>query len=245
MGIISQEFEFITTDDTLDLDSSPRLVEKANIFISKATKYPDKTFQGIRVKEIADQMEICETKLIPWEHVKFNINLSKLRSVAGEKLEYLFIPNFAEEIIGVDTEFGINNTMANNVKYITLTANVLIINPNTFMMYKKLKEFKVDAESKLFTICSNAFAFCESLKELDLTNCRHLETIQIGAFDNSGIKTLRINSCVSSMCSIENTNIQKVYVDNTLYTRKEFIENMNDTNGEVFWFTPNSWDDEI
>ena len=62
----------------------------------------------------------------------------------------------------------------------------------------------------------------------------YLDEIRNNTFANSAVKVLKINSTIQSICSLENTNIETVFIDSDKYDIKTFNRLIKESNG-VFW----------
>lgn len=232
MSSIIDEFEFIIGDENDAEDSttfeenSTLLAEKASNFIENANKNPDTTYQGIKISQYLSGLDICESEIVPWKHVKFTINVNDLKDLSNGRLKDFIVPPFVEELAGigdkVDSEFGFNQYGRNELRYIKIPNSVIVINPKTFAFYKRLETIEFEDDSNLIYLGEYAFACCDNLHTVDLRNCSGLDEIKKGTFDNSGVKTLKISSNIKSVCSLENTSIERVYIDNSKYTIDEF-----------------------
>ena len=72
---------------------------------------------------------------------------------------------------------------------------------------------------------------------MDLRRCQDLDELKEGTFDGSDIKTLKISSNIRKMCSLSNTNIKTVYVDDEAYSIEEFNRLMRNSVSDVFWIS--------
>lgn len=234
-GLLEEQVE----DNSTFEDDSLILVNRANMFLDKLYKSQETSYFGIDKHSYIDCISIGKTERMPWEHVKFTIDVSKLKDLAYNKLEEFIVPAFVEELesIGEDGEdgFGFNQTCRNILKFIEIPSSVVLIAPYTFAFYKKLQTIKFMKDCKLIYLGTQAFAGCESLHTLDLRNCKDLDEICEGAFDLSNITILKINSNLKNMCKLDNTIIEKIYVDDRCYSRKEFEQLIIDNNNSVFW----------
>lgn len=245
MGAVLDEFDFLVEEEQEDNstfeDDSNNYIALARQFIDSIDKFPDRTYQGIPIKAYADAICIGESDIVPWEHVGFTIDVNKLKDLSNHKLEEFIIPSFIEELESIGdkagTEFGFNQSGRNILKYIEIPSSVIVIAPNTFAFYKKLENIKFKENSKLIYLGSQAFVGCESLHTLDLRKCHDLDELKEGTFDGSGIQTLKISSDIRKMCSLSNTNIKTVYVDDEAYPIKEFNQLMRNSVSDVFWIS--------
>lgn len=243
MGAILDEFEFLIEDEIEDTstfeDDSNNYINIAKQFLDTISAFPDRTYQGIPIKAYADSITIGESNIVPWEHVGFTIDVNKLKDLSNHRLEEFIIPSFVEEIESIGdkagTEFGFNQSGRNNLRYIEIPKSIIVIAPNTFAFYKKLESIKFERNSKLIYLGSQAFVGCESLHTLDLRNCTDLDELKESTFDGSGILTLKISSNIKNMCSLRNTNIQTVYLDDEAYSIEKFNQLMDDSLASVFW----------
>lgn len=239
------EFEFLVEEEVEDTstfeDDSNNYINLANQFLESIEAFPDRTYQGIPIKAYADSITIGESNIVPWEHVGFTIDVNKLKDLANHRLEEFIIPSFIEELESIGdkagTEFGFNQSGRNNLRFIEIPKSVIVVAPNTFAFYKKLESIKFEKNSKLIYLGSQAFVGCESLHTLDLRNCIDLDELKEGTFDRSGITTLKISSNIKSMCSLSNTEIKTVYIDNEAYSIEKFNQLMDDSLSSVFWIT--------
>lgn len=243
MGEILEEFSFLVEDETdktennsnFENDSS-NYIYLARRFLDTVKTFPEKTYQGIYVKSYADCISIGKSNIVPWEHVSFTIDVNKLKDLSNNKLETFIIPSFVEEVNSIGyTEFGFNQSGRNILKYIEIPSSVVVIEPNTFAFYTKLENVKFEKNSKLLYLGSQSFVGCGNLHTLDLRNCIDLDEIKEGTFDGSAITTLKISSNINKMCSLKNTEIKKVYIDDESYKIEEFNRLMEDCIGSAFW----------
>lgn len=245
MGAILDEFDFLVEEEQQDNstfeDDSNNYIALAKQFMDSIDKFPDRTYQGIPIKAYADSIYIGESDIVPWEHVGFTIDVNRLKDLSNHRLEEFIIPSFVEEIESIGdkagTEFGFNQSGRNVLRYIEIPSSVIVIAPNTFAFYKKLKDIKFKENSKLIYLGSQAFVGCESLHTLDLRGCQDLDELKEGTFDGSDIQTLKISSNIKKMCSLYNTNIKKVYVDDAAYSIEEFNRLMKDSASDAFWIS--------
>lgn len=239
------EFDFLVEEEVEDNstfeDDSNNYINLAKQFLDSIEAFPNRTYQGIPIKAYADSITIGESSIVPWEHVGFTIDVNKLKDLANHRLEEFILPSFIEELESIGdkagTEFGFNQSGRNVLRYIEIPKSVIVIAPNTFAFYKKLESVKFEKDSKLIYLGSQAFVGCESLHTLDLRNCIDLDELKEGTFNGSGITTLKINSNIKNMCSLRNTNIKTVYVDNKSYSIDKFNQLMEDSLSSVFWIT--------
>ena len=201
------EFDFIMEKETTFEEDSMEFVNKAKEFISNATVDKEATYQGISLSDIADCIKIGKTYTMPWEHVTFVIDIGKLKYISGDKLEELHIPDFVEEIQGIEDNgtagFGFNQTLRNKIKRIYIPKSVVTIKQNTFAFYTKLERVKIEEDSKLMEIGDNAFAYCNRLHKMNFKNCRYLDKLSMKVFNNTDITDLKIND---NICKIVDTN---------------------------------------
>lgn len=236
MGSVMDEFEFIAEeiveDNSTFEDDSNELVVKAENFIDSASKYPDKTYQGIPIKQYIQCISIGETEIVSWNHVKWTMNVNKLKDLDDNKLEEFVVPSFVEELDGIGNkegaEFGFNQSGRNKLRYIYIPENVIVIAPYTFAFYKKLENIEFSDNSKLIYLGAYTFVGCDKLHTVDLRKCKELDEIKDGTFDNSAVKVLKISSNIKKMCSLDKTNIETVYVDNNIYSAEEFNDLIKD-----------------
>ena len=237
------EFEFLIEEEIEDTstfeDDSNNYIDLANQFLESIKTFPDRTYQGIPIKAYADSITIGESNIVPWEHVGFTIDVNKLKDLSNNRLEEFIIPSFIEELESIGdkagTEFGFNQSGRNNLRFIEIPKSVIVIAPNTFAFYKKLESIKFEKNCKLIYLGSQAFVGCESLHTIDLRNCVDLDELKDGTFDVSCITTLKISSNIIKMCSLLNTNIKTVYIDNEAYSIEKFNQLMDDSLSSVFW----------
>lgn len=233
----NHEFDFLLHDssnDTSFQEDSASYIEMANKFLSNKN-----TYQGLQMQSYIDCISIGHSDIMPWEHVKFTINSMKLKDISGHRAMEFSIPSFVEEVESIGdkdgTEFGYNQYGMNNLRFINIPYSVTVIAPLTFALYKKLEVVNFAENSSLIYIGSQAFVGCESLKILDLRNCIYLDTIQDKTFNSSGIEVLKISSSIQKICSLDNTNIKTVYIDDDKYSIAEYNKLMSTCNDEVFW----------
>lgn len=245
MGAVLDEFGFLVEEEIEDNstfeDDSNNYIALAKQFIDSIGNFPDRTYQGIPIQAYADSIHIGKSDIVPWEHVKFTLNVNNLKDLSNHRLEDFIIPSFIEEIESIGdkagAEFGFNQSGRNVLKYIEIPSSVIVIAPNTFAFYKKLENIVFKENSKLIYLGEQAFVGCESLHTLDLRKCVDLDEIKDGTFDCSGIHTLKISSNIKKICNLSNTNIKTVYVDNEAYKIKEFNQLMEDSISDVFWLS--------
>lgn len=246
---ITDEFEFIMQDEIEDTstfeDDSNDLISIANKFIDNVSVYPDRTYQGISVQSIRDCLYIGETDIMPWKHVGFTIDVSKLKDVSGGRLEELTIPSFIEELESIGTrggtEFGYNQFGRNNLKKIFIPSSLVVIAPLTFAYYRKLENVTIEKNSKLMVLGSKAFACCENINTLDLRNCEYLDEIHDDTFAKSSLRVLKLNSNINKVGQLLDTSIETIYIDNEKYSKDEFDKFVKES-GEAFWKTDDSFD---
>lgn len=221
-GSILEEFEFILgeeEDETYKHDSST-FISQAKLFINNNSIV---SYQGIDKEKITELISLDKSDIVPWEHVKLTISVEKLRPITGERLKELIIPSFVEEIGGIDDSiFGHNDTTINHLKYVRIPKNVIVIAPHTFSMYSKLERIIFENNSKLLSLGDYAFACCDNIHTLDLSECKYLEEIKGNVFKHSNIKNLKLNSNLKHIDTLENTNIEKIIIDGIVYTQSEF-----------------------
>lgn len=248
MGDIADEFDFLIEEEvesnkserkTTFEDDSNACVVAAKQFLDNAKASGNRTYQGIPMGAYVDSITLGESDIVPWNHVKFTLDVAKLKNLGNNMLEELIIPTFVEELESIGdkagTEFGFNQAGRNRLKYIEIPQNVIVIAPSTFAFYKKLETINFKENSKLIYLGSQTFVGCELLHTLDLSNCEDLDEIKNGTFDGSAIQVLKLNSNISKMCNIVNTDIKTVYIDDTAYSRQEFIQLVRDTKDGAFW----------
>lgn len=231
IGSILDEFEFILGEeaDTEYTHDSNNLISQAKLFIENNSI---SSYQGINKENISKLISLSESDIIPWEHVKLTISVEKLRPITGERLKELIIPSFVEELEGTKNSiFGQNDTTINSLKYVRIPRNVLVIAPHTFSMYTKLEKVIFENNSKLLSLGEYTFACCDSIHTLDLSECRYLEEIKGNVFKNSNIKVLKLNSSLKHIDTLEDTNIEKVVIDDVTYTQSEFNQYKGDLIG--------------
>lgn len=221
-GSILDEFEFIIgeEDDTDYTHDSNNLISQAKLFMNNNSIY---SYQGINKENISKLISLSESDIIPWEHVKLTISIEKLRPITGERLKELIIPSFIEELAGTNNSiFGQNDTTINHLKYVRIPRNVIVIAPHTFSMYTKLEKVIFENNSKLLSLGDYAFACCDNIHTLDLSECGYLDIIKGNVFKHSNIKVLKLNSNLKHIDTLEDTNIEKIIIDNITYTQSEF-----------------------
>lgn len=218
MGNLVDEFDFLidhSEDNTTFVDDSNKLINSANIFLEKANKYPDETYQGIKLSDIASCITIDKSEIYSEKHVIFTINTHILRDTNNENIKEFTIPPFVEEVQGIGnkdgTEFGFNQSHRNFIKTIVVSKEVKIIAPYAFALYKKLENIIFEKDSKLIYVGFGAFDCCEKLKSLDLRNCEELDILQDGALDGSGIQVLKVTEHFRSPGKCNNISINTVY----------------------------------
>lgn len=236
MGEILDEFENMVVeeeDNSTFQDDSLKFVEEAQRF--KDNLGTIKTYQGIPSEYIIDNIKIGETEIMPWKHVSFVLDVNKLQDIGLDKSTEFIIPPFVEELYSIgNTEFGFNQTSKNALKSISIPKSVAVIDPNTFILYNKLTNINFEENSKLMYIGSQAFACCESLHKVDLSNCVYLDTIPKDAFSGSNISRLKLNSNIKEFEELENVpNLKCIYIGKYKYTVDEF-NTLFKQNG-VFW----------
>jgi len=121
--------------------------------------------------------------------------------------------------------------------------SVIVIAPNTFAFYKKLKTINFEENNKLIYLGNGAFAYCENLHTVDLRKCENLTEIKKNTFLNSGIRHLKISHNITRMsieCITNMPYIKNITLDNTCYKASEFLCKMQECNNKVFW--EESWD---
>ena len=237
---LSDEFEFLNENDDTSTyeEDSESLVNEAKSFINKSHKFSNVTYQGISVLSICESITLGNSSIMPWNHVKFTIDVNKLKDLNNDRIIELYIPSFVEELESIgdkaETEFGYNQAYRNNLKEVFIPKNIVVIADNTFAFYKKLEKISFEKDCKLMYLGEQAFACCEKLQMVDLQNCIYLDEIRNNTFANSAVKVLKINSTIQSICSLENTNIETVFIDSDKYDIKTFNRLIKESNG-VFW----------
>jgi hypothetical protein len=249
MSSLIDEFDFAMQDEeeveqTTYEEDSRRFIEEATKFITNAKKNTKITYQGIKSTDFINAISIGKSDIMPWEHVSFTLDVSKLKDVSGNKLDSLTIPSFVEELRSIcdkgEIGFGFNQTARNKLRVIEIPSSVVVIAQNTFAMYKKLEEVIFENNCKLMILGNYTFFNCTSLHTLDLRNCEYLSDIPKNVFEQSGIKILKLNSGVQSMYPLENTEISTVYIDDEKYSIEEFNSRLREVqstnnNSNVFW----------
>lgn len=237
-----KEFEFLLDDevDTTYEEDSDALIKDAYKFLNDTKN----TYQGIEIKNIKELISIGKTQSIPWNHVVFTIDVSRLKPISGDYLRDFIVPSFVEELnnIGYNngTEFGYNQAYRNKLKHIEIPSNIIVMSNNIFTMNFNLEKVSFKPDCKLLKLGNNAFSLCDKLNTLDLRNCVYLDTLDEKVFTDSNIIKLKINSNIQHMNPLENTKIQYIYIDNQKYNIAEFNEklyrsNKEFGNNEVFW----------
>lgn len=224
------EFEFIIGDEseTEYNHDSHKCVNRAIKFLENKASY-----QGIDKDKFKDLICIGESDTIPWNHVKLTLSVDKLRLITGERLKEFIIPSFVEEIEGTnDSIFGHNDTTINIVKYLYIPKSTIMIAPHAFSMYTKLEKVEFEEDSELLSLGDYAFACCDKLHTLDLTNCKYLDDIKENTFKNSDLKVLKINSNLlknknskkALLKSLENTNNEVIVIDGVNCTKEMVVD---------------------
>lgn len=253
MGEITSEFEFLESHDKeISIEEeSKKLIEYAKQFQENGAKRLNKTFQGLTFSSICKGIDICESNVMPWEHVKFTLNVNELKDINGSKILEFSVPFFVEELESIGdkdgTEFGYNHTTHNNLKSIFITKNVMIISSATFLLYRKLEHVTFEKGSKLVYLGPQSFLGCSSLHKLDLRNCTELETLANNLFEDSAVETLKISSNIQTISrrTFDNSNVKFVYVDNHRYKIDVFIEKLEANNYEPFWYSSKYMEDIV
>jgi len=245
MGEIVSEFEFLeSTEHEPSLEEeSQKFVDYANQFLCKSEQFPNKSFQGISVLSICNGINICESSIMPWEHVKFTLNVNELKDLNGDRLVDFSIPFFVEELESIGdkagTEFGFNQTGHNNLRNISIHKNVMIINSETFLLYRKLENVIFEKDSKLLYLGPQAFLGCKMLHKVDLRNCEELETLANNLFTDSGVEIVKLNSNIQTISkrAFEGSIVKYVYINEHKYKIDDFIERLENNNYEPFWYS--------
>lgn len=251
MGAIVDEFEFLEPEEkeTSIEEDSKRLVNYARYFIEKSNKFPNESVQGISVTNISKGITICESNIMPWEHVKFTLNVDELRDLNRDKLVDFSVPFFIEELESIGdragTEFGYNQTCHNNLRSVSIHKNVMIINSGTFLLYRKLENIIFEKDSKLLYLGPQAFVGCKSLHKIDLRNCTELETLANNLFTDSAVEVVKLNSNIQTISrrAFENSNVKTVYINEHKYKIEEFLDRLESNNYEPFWYSSKYMED--
>ena len=101
MGVITEEFDFLidnTEDNSTFIDDSNEMIKRAQEFIEQASKYPNRTKQGIQLSNIVDCITIGKSDIYNEEHVIFTLNVNKLKDVSNSRLIEFEVPSFVEEL---------------------------------------------------------------------------------------------------------------------------------------------------
>lgn len=229
-------------DEQAEIDNLPENVSK-RLLVSyqEFLDNPSKTFSGVDKNSIQACLKVCETEEMPWEHVCMAIDVSVLRDISKPRLSNFSIPPFVEELEGIGNKnnsgFGFNEFGRNHLKSVVIPSSVCVISKETFAFYRKLESVTMPQESKLRNIGKDAFAYCENLKELDLSNCEYLQYLPEYLIASSGTKKLRINSSIQSIHpdTFKASSLDTVYVDNDKYSFTEFFKKITYHNFKAFW----------
>lgn len=251
MGILIDEFSDMleneveaVVDKTVYLNDSIDCINKAKnfLFLNKGG-----TYSGILIDNFSNMLSYNKTEIINWEHVTFTLDVKEMRDVSEHKLQDLVIPDFVEEIKGIgDTGsgFGFNDGSRGNIRHVSIPENLLVIDDNTFAFHRKLESITFDRNSSLMYIGKQAFAYCENLSNLDLSNCEYLENLYKGTFMYSGITKLHLNENIRFIdkdAFIE-SKIQTIYIGDKVYTLNEFLAEHQACNYEPFWIPLDTFD---
>lgn len=242
MGELLDEFSFLSfeeSDKTID-NVSKQNVEQVSNFIKLSNKFPDRTYQGMLVKNIADCMSIESTDAMNWEHTVFTLDFELLRGIGATKLKEFTIPPCIEEVRTIDInsdQFIFNQSIKNNIKRLSIPKSVLLIHNNTFSYFKNLETIKFEEGSRLLAIGSKAFACCEKLKTLDLRTCKELQDLPSKMLHNSSLEYLYLNGNIREIAPdcISEANVENIVVNDINYKANEFIERLKNNNYKAFW----------
>lgn len=230
MDSLIDEFDFLVSEEVEKtyLEESQEYIERAKEFIKNIHS---KTYQGIKSENIISCIKIGQTATMPWEHVSMILDVSKLRTIDGARLEQFDIPNFVEELSSIgESEVSFNESWRNNLKYIHIPASVAVIANNTFALYNKLSTVDFEDDSRLIQLGDNAFAGCKSLVTLDLRKCEYLDSLAENTFSISNkLTTLKVTDAIdktSLQQAVKNSAIKNVVINNVKYTREQVL---NDT----------------
>lgn len=238
MGIIMDEFKDLiveTEDESLEAASLRLITERKNeIRLNKST------YNGISLDKVNSLITDTETAVMPWKHLTFTLDVSKLTDVSGGALKQFVIPSYIEEITSAgDTGsiFGFNETGQNYLKEIVINKNALVIDNSAFALYTRLERVVFEKDSRLGLIGNRAFAGCDRLKTLDFRNCRDLELIPSDICKYSGLTTIKLPSTLEDMdlALFDECDVNTIYFDNVRYTKQEFIDTYKNYDYRPFW----------
>lgn len=238
MTLVDEFSELLEEDKDCSSKSDTALyIERYNEFCSSNIT----TFSGVHKDSIKQCISIESTQYIPWEHINLILDVSILRDISKPRITEFKIPEFVEEIQCIGDKnhsgFGFNEYGRNHLKSIMISSSVFAIANEAFKLYRKLENVAVQDYSRLTIIGDEAFACCENLKELDLSECDKLRIIGENVFAESNIKVLKINSKTRNFNknTFIKSNLKSVYVDDTKYSFKYFIDMLENNNFEAFW----------
>jgi len=251
MGEIVNEFEFLESKEkeTSIEEESQKLVDYAKQFIDKSNQFPNKSFQGIPVANICKCIDICESSIMPWNHIRFTIDVESLKDLSGNRLIDFSIPFFVEELEGLgnkaEAESGYNQTVHNGIKSISIHKNIMIINSETFALYRKLENIIFEKDSKLLYLGPQTFVGCKSLHKVDLRNCTELETLANNLFTDSAVETVKLNSNIQTISrkAFDGSLVKHIYINNHKYKTEDFIQRLENNNYEPFWYSSKYMED--
>lgn len=238
MGSIVDEFKDLiveTEEESLEATSLRLITERKN-----ETRLNNSTYNGISLDKINDLITDTETAMMPWKHLTFTLDVSKLADVSGGALKQFVIPSYIEEITSVgDTGsiFGFNETGQNYLKEIIINKNALVIDNSAFALYTRLEKVVFEKDSRLSLVGNRAFAGCDKLKTLDFRNCRDLGSIPSDICKCSGVTTIKLPSTLEEidLALFDECDVHTIYFDTVRYTAQEFIDTYKNYDYRPFW----------
>lgn len=238
MTLVDEFSDFLEEDKDCSSESDTNLyIEKYNEFCNSRIT----TFSGVSKDSIKQCISIESTQYIPWKHTSLTLDISVLRDISKPRITEFNVPSFVEELQCIGDKnhsgFGFNEYGRNHLKSIMIPSSIFAIANETFKLYRKLENIAIQDCSRLTIIGDEAFAYCENLKELDLSNCDKLRVIGDSIFAESSVKILKINSKTRNFNknTFNKSNLKSIYVDDTKYSFKYFMNMLENNNFEAFW----------
>lgn len=231
-------------EDLLEEDKNCNSEKDTALYIKQYKEFCNSevyTFSGVHRDSIKQCISIESTQYIPWEHINLILDVSILRDISKPRITEFKVPEFVEEIQCIGDKnhsgFGFNEYGRNHLKSIMISSSVFAIANEAFKLYRKLENIAIQDCSRLTIIGDEAFAYCENLKEIDLSKCDKLRTIGESIFAESNVKVLKINSKTRNFNrnTFIKSNLKSIYVDDTKYSFKYFIDMLENNNFEAFW----------
>lgn len=242
--MVNSEFDFLMAEKAEELDievNSKCLIEQAKKIRERKTIY------GIDSNVIYNQLYFDATDCMPWKHVTLRIDTSKLYDINKEGIREIRVFDFVQELDclpNLELCLGFNCYKSNKIGNITIAPNVVVINNKTFAFYKRLKKVVFEDNCSLIRIGSEAFAYCESLKELDFRNCKYVEDIPSNLIYGSGVKVLKLPSSVKHIDekAFEHSVLEKIYIEDEVYNIDDFMQMLKSNGYNAFWEDTDNYD---